>query len=85
MLLFNSQHCGWLSGNALHSLCRGKQALGTNSLLAQAGSVPLSAPPSVGAEFCSCCLMQLFAVHTALCSYCVAEVQQITGYGYLGN
>lgn len=34
VLLLSSQHCWWLSENALHSLCRGKQALGTNSLLA---------------------------------------------------
>lgn len=34
VLLFNHRQCWWLNENALQSLCKGKQTLGTNSLLA---------------------------------------------------
>lgn len=34
VLLLNHRRCWWLNENALQSLCKGKQTLGTNSLLA---------------------------------------------------
>lgn len=71
VLLLHHQHCWWLTESTSQSLCRGQQAWGQSHCLHRQVQSLGVAPRSVSQDFGSCCLMQLLAVCTSLCSSCV--------------